>query len=424
MAEPTFDAATEQIYHRLPEHFRQADSKFYYLKRYLSGVGMIQNRLDTIIERLRYLTPDEGGLPNDTSDLVDPVTADISWLPWLAQLLGVSLKGKVLDETTRNEIINASNGYLSGTDAAIVAAVQTELVGSKSVNLVRRNTSSGAGGVWDLLIQTLQSETLQNILPNSIIVPTSAQNYTINSVPGGHTERVSLYVHSDPLFYNGKALQFFAVPTDSGTGSESGDVPGFGLDNFGQEAFGSGNPTTIDIATEFYYYTPGYFELDASDPLTTMVDVAYVSGTNDHILVSAGIELFHYATGTYTTTGVIVGVTDQNLNRGTIGRFLGRSEGIGSTVTHGRWVVRFKNVGPNAVIDSGHFGARKENNTTWVPRSADPIAAVIDRGAKPAGVKLWHSDLVSSWDALENGGATTWADIEGSKWTDVEEFGS
>jgi hypothetical protein len=104
-------------------------------------------------------------------------------------------------------------------------------------------------------------------------------------------------------------------------------------------------------------------------------------------------------------------------------RLLGRNEGISGSATHGRFVVDLQNIGSNAVVHFGHFGARKETDNTWVPRSANPIQAVIDRGAKPAGMKLWHTYSTSSWDELENGGTTTWNDLEAMpNWISVEEF--
>ena len=424
MPEPIFDDTTERVYARLPEHFRRSDiAQDYTLKKYLSGICKEQDAITTLIERLDYTPPEDGGDPDDTSELVDPRFADESWLPWLAQLLGVNLNTRVVDINVRNEIINASNGYLAGTDNAIIAAVQTELVGTKSVRLKKRSTSSGAGGAWDLLIQTLSSETLANILPSSIIIPSSVRNYEYDSVPTGDAGRVFLSVQKDSKYYKERALEIKIVPLTSGIGSEPGDGDdGYGLDDFGIEAFGTGDSVATG-ATEFYFRTPFYFPLDGADPLTTMVDISFESGTNDTITASAGIETYHWDGSTYTSLSEYIGTSDTVIGKDGIHRFLGRSEAIDATATHGRFIIRLKNVGATTYVHLGHFGARKENNNIWVPRSADPIQAVIDRGAKPAGLKLWHTYTTSSWDALENGGATTWDDLEAlPTWVDVEEF--
>jgi len=423
MSEPIYDVTTERVYARLPEHFRRTDiNQDYALKKYIHSVAQEQDQITTLIERFDYTPPEDGGELDDTSELVDPRFADEAWLPWLGQLLGVNLNSRVVDINARNEILNASNGYRAGTDDAIISAVQSELVGTKSVRLRKRSTDVGIGGAWDLLIQTLSSETLMNILPSSVIVPASVRNFEYDSVPTGDAGRVQLQIVKDTKYYKERTLQIQIVPLTSGIGAEPGDGDsGFGEDDFGIEAFGTGD--TVEAgATEFYFYTPFYFPLDPVDPLTSMVDISFESGTNTTLTVSAGIELFHYD-GTNYNSLATVGTTDTVIGKDGIHRFIGRSEGLGATVTHGRFRINLKNVGPTTIVHVGHFGARKENNNIWVPRSADPIQAVIDRGAKPAGLKLWHTYTTSSWDALENGGATTWNDLEAeADWVAVEEY--
>ena len=423
--EPIFDDTTESIYYRLPEHFRRVDvAQDYALKKYIAGTGANLNVIEKMIGRFDYNPPEDGGDPNDTSDLVDPRTANVEWLPWLAQMLGVRLRGKVSDDT-RNEIINASSGYKAGTNEAIIAAVQSELTGSRSVRLRKRQTNNGPGGAFDLQILTLQSETLQNILPPNIVSPSSARNLQLGVNPVGSLNRVSLSIVKAEEFYLNRAIEFRAVPENSGVGSEPGFPTGngFGYDPFGLQSFGIGDEVSVG-ASEYYFTTPFYFGLDPGDPLTTMVDVSYKSGTNDSILVSAHIELFKEDEfGNFISLNDKVGTTDEQVKRGDLHHITGRSEAINSQATFGRFVIRFKNVGPEAVIHIGHFGARKEVNDQWVPRSADPVRAVIDRGAKPDGLMLWHGYSTSSWDNLENGGATTWNDLEAKpSWVDVEEL--
>lgn len=426
MAEqPIFDDSTEYIYNRLPEHFRKADAgQNYALKKYLTGTASTLNKVEQLIQRFDFTPIDDGGSPDDTSDLVDPKTADLEWLPWLAQLLGVSLSSTVVDEETRNEIINATNGYKAGTNDAIIAAVQSELVGSKSVKLTKRMTSTTSGGPWDLQISTLQSETLANILPQNIIVPTSARNLELHSVPEGSLDRISLTIEEDPNFYKSRAIEFRAVPANSGIGSEngSGAITGFGNDPFGNMRYGVANATAVG-PSEYYFYSPFYFELDGTDPLSTFVDVSYIEGFNSTISVTAGIELFRLNGSTYTNLNTFVGTQNEIINVGDTHHVLGRSESIPATTTHGRWIIRLKNIGDDAIVHIGHFGARKQNVFQWVHRTADPVQAVIDRGAKPAGIKLWHVFSSSSWDTLENGGTTTWANLEAQPdWTSAEEY--
>lgn len=160
MAEPVFSDATERLYGRLPQVYRSEDEgQDWLLKKWLSGVVDQLGDVEVLIDRFAYVTPDEG-VPNDTSDLVDPVTADAEWLPWLAQLVGVKLPTG--DEASRRALISSPAKFKAGTKAAIKAAVQTVLTGEKHVEVYDHSTDSstiGAAGQWDVLIVTRGTET-------------------------------------------------------------------------------------------------------------------------------------------------------------------------------------------------------------------------------------------------------------------------
>jgi hypothetical protein len=56
--------------------------------------------------------------------------------------------------------------------------------------------------------------------------------------------------------------------------------------------------------------------------------------------------------------------------------------------------------------------------------SLDAVArAVVDLGAKPAGVRLWVHPFSTPWAVLE-AGLPTWADWDGLTWQEIEEFGA
>jgi hypothetical protein len=65
---------------------------------------------------------------------------------------------------------------------------------------------------------------------------------------------------------------------------------------------------------------------------------------------------------------------------------------------------------------------REEEDETWVPVSADPLQAIIDKGAKPAGLILHWAPLVSNWDTITAEGTRTWDDLS-LKWVELEELG-
>lgn len=162
MAEPVYDEATEELYAGLPEVQRVNDIPYNYsLKRYLSGIGYTLGEVYTLIDRFSYTPPDDG-VATDTSELVDPYLANVEWLPWLAQLVGVKVKVTANEADWRAAIASAVSGTKAGTKQAIVEAAQTVLTGSKVVYIYDHSNATdgiGNGDQWDVLITTLEEET-------------------------------------------------------------------------------------------------------------------------------------------------------------------------------------------------------------------------------------------------------------------------
>jgi hypothetical protein len=164
MSEPIYDAVTERFYYRrLSQMYRDADAaQGWPLKSWLSGILAQQQVAETLLDRFLYTTPDVGGLAGDTSDLVDPATADAAWLPWLGQLVGARLDTSLPVADQRTAIAGAITGLRAGSKAAIANAAKKNLTGTKTVSVVDHSTdtgSLGSGGQWDVLIVTVASET-------------------------------------------------------------------------------------------------------------------------------------------------------------------------------------------------------------------------------------------------------------------------
>lgn len=156
---PTVGAVTESVYAALPEFYRDADAaqddgpSNYPLLRYLSLVLDQLEPIGELITRLTYIAQDERGdqpdggrmgVPEpwqrfgddtfgagtfgdaDTSDLVNPSTADAGWLPWLAQLLGVNITGLTVDEA-RAALADPGSYWAHGTPSAIAREVGRQL---------------------------------------------------------------------------------------------------------------------------------------------------------------------------------------------------------------------------------------------------------------------------------------------------------
>lgn len=113
--------------HRLPVAPVDAG---YPLLRFLSLVGDQLDELAELVDRIDYRDESELGTPGDTSDLVNPATADPAWLPWLAQLVGTPL-GALDEASQRAAIAGAVGGWRIGNRSAILAAARTALTGTK-----------------------------------------------------------------------------------------------------------------------------------------------------------------------------------------------------------------------------------------------------------------------------------------------------
>lgn len=170
MTEPFFDDATERMYARLPGVYRFEDANHNWtLKRYMSGIGVTLEELNVLIDRFTYTPLDDGykETPDLHSDLVDPMNADVAWLPWLAQLVGVNFDFLLSEASQRMRIANALDGAQPGTEAAIIQAAQTVLTGSKTVFVYPRSNDVGgvgAGTQWEILIKTLTAETTGDVV--------------------------------------------------------------------------------------------------------------------------------------------------------------------------------------------------------------------------------------------------------------------
>lgn len=159
MSAPTFSEFTERFYGRLPVYLHDADERDeaddYPLKRYLAGLLDQAGELATILERIDYTAPGDGGAPGDTSELVDPDLADEAWLPWLAALMGVDLSGDLSEAGKRAAIASATTGWRAGTRESIAAAARTVLTGGQWVQV----EPNYGGNAWHLEVKTLTPET-------------------------------------------------------------------------------------------------------------------------------------------------------------------------------------------------------------------------------------------------------------------------
>lgn len=102
-------------------------------------------------------------VPSRTSDLVDPAGADDAWLPWLGQLLGVTLPPSLSPAERRDAVTFASSGFRSGTKGAVADAARSVLTGTRYARVydhsIPVNGVLTPGGQWDVTIVTRATET-------------------------------------------------------------------------------------------------------------------------------------------------------------------------------------------------------------------------------------------------------------------------
>lgn len=158
MARPDVHPTTLRLYQRLPAYLRDADEAQagppdYPLLRYLSLLGDQLGEVEDLVDRMDYRHPFDGGTPGDTSDLVDPATADAAWLPWLAQVASVTLADQATEAARRTLIAGANELHAEGSEGAMRAAIRPLLTDTRYVEVV-----PNFSGTWAIGIVTLSNE--------------------------------------------------------------------------------------------------------------------------------------------------------------------------------------------------------------------------------------------------------------------------
>lgn len=106
-----------------------------------------------MLERIHEIAADRGGRPG-WQTVLDPDTCPAYALPYLAQFVGVALEPSLSEEEQRTKIV-VPEGWARGTKAALVAAVQRTLTGTKRVLLRERYPDNA----YQLQVRTLAAET-------------------------------------------------------------------------------------------------------------------------------------------------------------------------------------------------------------------------------------------------------------------------
>lgn len=395
-AEPDYTPTTNMFYHRMPEHYRTADGELEWpLKNWLSGILDQYDDLNTLIDRFKYITPDSGGAPNDTSDLTDPMTADAEWLPWLAQHVGVRLDPSTTLEAQRQIISDVLLGTKAGTKGAIAQAASRHLVGNKFVQVYDHTNTLGAvgqGDQWDMLVVTLDSETLTNLLMLSQSIMSASDAWhtdgsLLNSV-GPSTWTSSGYTAStgstNPLLAGG-------YTTFSGNGNAYVSGPCKAGPTFvGRAAFRQGGvaPTGLSMKLQFLDAANSVLAESASVAITpgsTWGNVSTAPTASPAGTVSCRLRVVSTA-GDYAVSNWMVGPSP-------LGVYIGSAD-PGVTTDNGAWELGPTNWAYNSSYDvDGGWNAtngtlslttsRFKYNNSGALLTASATDAVVNTGAVP-----------------------------------------
>lgn len=196
MSRPVVGVLTERIYDSLPEVYRLVDpsqpvpgaqsfgtgefgegtfgsgtdvldAAGYPLLRYLSLLFDEVGTVEALLDRITFRGSGAGGVllgegsmgdgtlgSEGTSALVDPGAADASWLPWIAQLLGVRLDLTLAPDQQRTVLETPEDAWEHGTPSAIIDLAKTKLTATKAATLTHPSA-------WVLQLNTKHAETAQ-----------------------------------------------------------------------------------------------------------------------------------------------------------------------------------------------------------------------------------------------------------------------
>lgn len=154
----------------------------------------------------------------------------------------------------------------------------------------------------------------------------------------------------------------------------------------------------------------------AGDPFTHMVCVQSMQGAGDPY-TALFIVTYHNSSDVETGRFYVAGTFGMEITQLVV------QATTPATTTHAKYHLYMLgvNVGDGMLISQA--GSRESwISTLWVPEDADPVAAVIAAGQKPAGVLLHTTTFSTDWNTVESVDPT-FDDWDGGTWTDIEQAG-
>jgi hypothetical protein len=151
MTRPVVATVVEETYSALGPLTAKDEDNDWALLNFVAALTLALEEIDELVR-----DSDDGP---GWSSLLDIDRAPSEALPWLGQLVGVTVGASLSEEDQRQQIKEAQ-GFQRGTPAAMVGAAKPYLTGSKTVVFDERDTSA-----YHLTVYTFTAET-----PNSSLV--------------------------------------------------------------------------------------------------------------------------------------------------------------------------------------------------------------------------------------------------------------
>ena len=432
MSEPSYGVSTERVYDRLPDIFRAVDpGQDYTLKRYLSAMLERMSEISTLVARFTYLHPEDRHLIDEQEYPIEiPMLPKIvyAWTGVANSSSSTETIGGTLTRTNRATQPSPGAGWTVAVGTGGSATVGNETHGgvtfraatwtvAPSANNARlrigHNNTSGpavapgetirvllpvartAGRQVRVVVEWYNGGSYLSASNGPIVTPSgdpaapTIYDWTTTAAPANTTQAIIwLYpwqgtgiIPTDVLWAGPILVGTTGDYFDGGTEGQQGrDLP-LGVTS-----------DLVDGRTADDAWLPWLAQLFG-------VDIRYIRGEQElRDAIESGSSGFR--------SGSKQAIEDA----------------VRSELTGTRSVAVFPHSTPSGIGTGGPWDVLIVTRASETPGFAAVVEAVTRKGAKPAGVRLWHHVFQTEWDDIEST-LPTWDDWQGKTWTRIEEIG-
>jgi hypothetical protein len=179
-----YSRVTEDFYaslpaaHRLEDAAQEMPDGAFPMKRWCASMTEQIGQVDAVIVAADYEPADSRDTQEQAiSQLADPDTAPVQWLPWVGQAVGVRVNTLLPAAEQRDQVRGAVSGFSGGTRKALIAAAQSALSGTQHLEVYDHSIANpyDGGGEWDVLLVTDAAETANDQVVLAAIIEKNAK---------------------------------------------------------------------------------------------------------------------------------------------------------------------------------------------------------------------------------------------------------